>query len=201
MSGPEFAAFAPHVRLWRDVYQPPPGDDDPELRRVGEEIAELRHRSWLVMNNEDRHRPEIRTVVDRMRALFRRHAALFEGRMALATALLWATYFFALGSIALLTSWMATLFQELGGSGVTVTTLCPGVTATGMVKGTELGNMPSMMIMDAKTVAEEGYRACMAGKPVHVAGLANELAVQWIKYQPSWLVRAVGGLLNQNRDK
>jgi DNA-binding transcriptional LysR family regulator len=56
------------------------GDTDPELRRVGEEIAELRHRSWLVMNNEDRHRPEIRTVVDRMRALFRRHAALFEGR-------------------------------------------------------------------------------------------------------------------------
>ena len=44
-----------------------------------------------------------------------RLAALFEGRMALATALLWATYFFALGSIALLTSWMATLFQELGG--------------------------------------------------------------------------------------
>ena len=28
---PEFAAFAPHVRLWRDAFQPPPGDDDPEL--------------------------------------------------------------------------------------------------------------------------------------------------------------------------
>ena len=50
------------------------------LRR---EIAELRHKSWLVMNNEDRHRPEIRAVVDRMTALFRRHAALFEGRGAL----------------------------------------------------------------------------------------------------------------------
>ena len=41
--------------------------------------------------------------------------ALFRGRLLLATALLWSTYFFALGSIALLTSWMATLFQEIGG--------------------------------------------------------------------------------------
>ncbi|WP_051229023.1 LysR family transcriptional regulator [Pleomorphomonas oryzae] len=59
------------------------GDVDPDLRRVGEEIAELRHRSWLVMNNEDRHRPEIRAVVDRMTVLFRRHVALFEGRCGL----------------------------------------------------------------------------------------------------------------------
>jgi len=91
------------------------------------------------------------------------------------------------------------LFQELSGSGVTVTTLCPGVTATGMVQGTDLGSVPSVMIMDPKSVAQEGYRACMAGKPVHVAGVANELAVQWIKYQPSWLVRAVGSVLNQGR--
>jgi hypothetical protein len=52
--------------------------------------------------------------------------------------------------------------------------------------------MPSMMIMDAKSVAREGYRVSMAGKPVHAAGIANELAVRWIKYQLSWLVRAVG---------
>ena len=49
--------------------------------------------------------------------------------------------------------------------------------------------MPSMVIMDAKSIAREGYRAGMAGKPVQVAGIANELAVRWIKYQPSWLVR------------
>ena len=92
------------------------------------------------------------------------------------------------------------LSQELSGSKVTVTTLCPGVTDTGMVHGTSLGGMPSMMIMDAKAVAREGYRACMAGKPVHVAGIANELAVQWIKYQPSWLVRAVTGVMGRGRE-
>jgi short-subunit dehydrogenase len=92
------------------------------------------------------------------------------------------------------------LSQELGSSKITVTTLCPGVTETGMVHGTNLGSMPRIMIMDAQTVAREGYHACMAGRPVHVAGIANELAVQWIKYQPSWLVRAVGGFLAKGRD-
>jgi short-subunit dehydrogenase len=92
------------------------------------------------------------------------------------------------------------LFQELSGTKITVTTLCPGVTDTGMVHGTSLGGLPGMMIMDAKTVAQEGYRACMAGKPVHVAGIANELAVQWIKYQPRWLMRAFGSVLGKGRD-
>jgi len=92
------------------------------------------------------------------------------------------------------------LSQELKGTKVTVTTLCPGVTDTGMVHGTSLGSLPGIMIMDAKTVAQEGYRACMAGKPVHVAGIANELAVQWIKYQPSWLRRAVGNVLGKGRN-
>ena len=91
------------------------------------------------------------------------------------------------------------LFQELSGTKITVTTLCPGVTDTGMVHGTSLGGLPGM-IMDAKTVAQEGYRACMAGKPVHVAGIANELAVQWIKYQPRWLMRAFGGVFGKSSD-
>ena len=92
------------------------------------------------------------------------------------------------------------LSQELSGTKVTVTTLCPGVTDTGMVHGTSLGSLPGMMIMDAKTVAQEGYRACMAGKPVHVAGIVNELAVQWIRYQPSWLRRAFSNVLGKGRD-
>lgn len=91
------------------------------------------------------------------------------------------------------------LAQELSGSKVTVTTLCPGITETSMVQGTSLSGVPSIMIQDAKTVAREGLRACLSGKPVHVSGLANELAVQWIKYQPSWLMRAVGSALQNTR--
>lgn len=91
------------------------------------------------------------------------------------------------------------LAQELSGAKVSITTLCPGVTETGMVEGTDLSKMPSFMIMDAKSVAREGYRACMSGKPLQVAGIANEIATQWVKYQPDWLMRAVGGFLARNR--
>ena len=100
-------------------------------------------------------------------------------------------------SKAYVLSFSDALSQELSGTKVTVTILCPGVTDTGMVHGTSLGSLPGMMIMDAKTVALEGYRACMAGKPVHVAGIVNELAVEWIKYQPNWLRRAVGSVLGK----
>lgn len=56
------------------------GDLEPRLERVGVEIAELRHRQWIVMNVDDRHRREIRTVADRLRDLMRGHRDLFEGR-------------------------------------------------------------------------------------------------------------------------
>ena len=56
------------------------GDLDPELQRLGTELPELRHRQWIVMNNEDRHRPEIRTVADRMTKLLKSYADLFAGK-------------------------------------------------------------------------------------------------------------------------
>ncbi|AXV14478.1 LysR family transcriptional regulator [Neorhizobium sp. SOG26] len=56
------------------------GDQDMRLERVGGEIESLRHRQWIVMNNDDRHRREIRTVVDRMVRFVRDRAELFAGR-------------------------------------------------------------------------------------------------------------------------
>ncbi|MGK6314059.1 LysR family transcriptional regulator [Neorhizobium sp. DT-125] len=56
------------------------GDQDMRLERVGEEIQNLRHSQWIVMNNDDRHRREIRTVVDRMVKFIKGHAELFAGR-------------------------------------------------------------------------------------------------------------------------
>ncbi|WP_086997583.1 LysR family transcriptional regulator [Rhizobium sullae] len=58
------------------------GDLDPELQRLGGELTELRHRQWIVLNNEDRHRPEIRTVADRMTKLLKSYADLFAGKRA-----------------------------------------------------------------------------------------------------------------------
>jgi DNA-binding transcriptional LysR family regulator len=58
------------------------GDLDAELQRHGGELTELRHGQWIVMNNEDRHRPEIRTVADRMTKLLKSYADLFAGKRA-----------------------------------------------------------------------------------------------------------------------
>ena len=55
------------------------GDRDPHLERAGAEIADLREAQWLVMHNEDRHRADVRTVIDRMVDLVTAHRALFAG--------------------------------------------------------------------------------------------------------------------------
>ena len=56
------------------------GDQDMRLERVGGEIENLRHAQWIVMNNDDRHRRDIRAVVDRMVKFVRAHGPLFAGR-------------------------------------------------------------------------------------------------------------------------
>lgn len=58
------------------------GDLDPGLDRCGGEFPELRHRQWIVMNAGDRHRPEIRTVADRMTKLLKSYTDLFAGKRA-----------------------------------------------------------------------------------------------------------------------
>ena len=61
-------------------------DSDPRLVRVHRHpIAELYQEQWLVSHHEDRHRPEVRRVVERITALMRDNAPLFRGEMKQAT--------------------------------------------------------------------------------------------------------------------
>jgi DNA-binding transcriptional LysR family regulator len=57
------------------------GDRDPQLERVGECIRELQHGQWLLVNNADRHRREIRTVTERMARLLKGYAPLMTGKL------------------------------------------------------------------------------------------------------------------------
>jgi DNA-binding transcriptional LysR family regulator len=59
------------------------GDRDPLLERAGPEIEELHEHQWIVMHNDDRHRPEVRTVIDRIARLVSSHAPLFAGKRPL----------------------------------------------------------------------------------------------------------------------
>ena len=55
------------------------GDADPSLVREGEIIGELNHDLWIVANADDRHRVEVRTVIDRLADILRRNEKCFTG--------------------------------------------------------------------------------------------------------------------------
>jgi uncharacterized protein len=89
--------------------------------------------------------------------------------------------------------------NELHGTGVSVTCLCPGPTATEFQKranitGSRLFKYGSM---DARTVAEDGYRALMAGKPVVISGFRNWLVAQSVRFAPRRMVTAVSRKLQE----
>jgi uncharacterized protein len=85
------------------------------------------------------------------------------------------------------------LANELDGSGVTVTCLCPGATATEFHKRANATGMNLLKFgsMDARTVAEDGYRAFVAGKPVVISGVKNWLLAQSVRFSPRRLVTAI----------
>jgi len=108
-------------------------------------------------------------------------------------------------SKAFVLSFSEALSQELRGTGVTVTAVCPGYTKTDMINdavdSTKLETMntmlPNAFQMDALTVAREGYKKCMQGRAVHINGLHNRIATEWVRLQPKWLVRNAGGLMSR----
>jgi short-subunit dehydrogenase len=90
------------------------------------------------------------------------------------------------------------LAEELRGSGVTVTALCPGITATQMLTRASqasdaLSRLPAFLVGDATQVAAEGYRACMRGDVIHVPGVFNRVGTLAARATPKWLLRNLSG--------
>jgi DNA-binding transcriptional LysR family regulator len=56
------------------------GDTEPGIERASDEIPELRHKQWVVTNNDDRARREIRTLADRLTKLLKAHQDLYAGK-------------------------------------------------------------------------------------------------------------------------
>jgi len=95
------------------------------------------------------------------------------------------------------------LAEELRGSGVSITALCPGITATPMLDNASAGNdrlaqLPGFLIGEVNEVAEAGYRACLAGEVIVVPGLVNRAATLAAGATPKWLLRRIAGVLGRN---
>ena len=88
-------------------------------------------------------------------------------------------------------SFSEAIAEELAGTGITVTALCPGAVKTERQKRAQMEDVRllSRGVMDARTVAESGYRAMMAGRRVIVPGPANSLQVFATRFLP----REAGG--------
>ena len=97
------------------------------------------------------------------------------------------------------------LAEELKGSGVTVSAVCPGVTDTDMATEIKAGSasaakLPKELISDPKDVAERAYKALMSGQVVLVPGLPNQITAAWAQVTPRWLTRYVAGLAARSTD-
>lgn len=94
------------------------------------------------------------------------------------------------------------LAEELRGTGVTVTALCPGITATNMFTqavdaNDKISHLPGFLVGDVKDVAELAFSACMNGDAICVPGAVNQAAMIALRGTPKWLVRRIGGLLGR----
>lgn len=78
-------------------------------------------------------------------------------------------------SKAFVESFSLALSNELKGSGITVTCVCPGPTQTGFAKraGAQRTMLFAGPLMSAADVARIGYNACMRGKPLVITGAQN----------------------------
>ena len=89
--------------------------------------------------------------------------------------------------------------NELQDSGVTVTCLCPGPTETEFQARAKISGirLTKFGTMDARTVAEDGYRALMRGEPVAISGFKNWLVAQSVRFAPRRMVAAIARKLQE----
>jgi len=106
-------------------------------------------------------------------------------------------------SKAYLLSFSQALSEELEGSGVTVTCLCPGPVATNFQKraylqGTAMTNSP--LTVDVQTVARMGYEGMKRGKRLVIPGWKNRLGVELLRISPRSTVTKVVRKLQEKKN-
>ena len=112
---------------------------------------------------------------------------------------LMAVYYATKGYVLLFSEAIA---DDLRGTGVTVTALCPGPTATGFpqVAGMSHSRLFNLLKpMRSADVARYGIRAMNRGQRVAIPGMANKLLTQSIRVSPRRLVTTIVRKLQESR--
>jgi short-subunit dehydrogenase len=91
-------------------------------------------------------------------------------------------------------SFSEAIADEVRGTGVSVTALCPGPTKTrfaavAQIEGTRL--LRAAAPMDSARVAQVGYRAMLRGRRVVIPGLQNKLLAQSVRVTPRRMVTTI----------
>ena len=99
-------------------------------------------------------------------------------------------------------SFSEAIANELQGSGVTVTAVCPGPTESGFqaaagLEGSRLGAGRSFQT--SRQVAEEAYDALIAGAPLVVTGLSNKLQVLAPRFLPRRMLASMVRAIQEKR--
>jgi short-subunit dehydrogenase len=94
---------------------------------------------------------------------------------------------------AFVLSFSEALSEELKGTGVTVTALCPGPTRTKFQERAGISNpmIKGIMAMNAAPVARIGYEGLMHGKRVVIPGVINRIGVFFAKTTPNTVLMKV----------
>ncbi|MGB8580589.1 MAG: SDR family oxidoreductase [Candidatus Sulfotelmatobacter sp.] len=91
-------------------------------------------------------------------------------------------------------SFSEALANEVAGTGVVVSCLCPGATDTNFQKRAGMENsrlFKKIGAMNAEKVARDGYRGLMAGKTLVISGTRNWLVAESVRFAPRKLVTAI----------
>lgn len=95
---------------------------------------------------------------------------------------------------AFVLSFTEALAEELRGTGVTATVLCPGPTATEFGQAAQLGDaqVSHLGTMSAAAVAHQGHAGAERGRPLVVTGWTNRLGTLLVRIMPRrWVPRVV----------
>ena len=99
-------------------------------------------------------------------------------------------------------SFSQALAEELRDSGVTVTVLCPGPTATEFASSANVGKsglFAAFGIADAADVAEFGVSAMMHGRRVAIPGIKNKIVAQASRFTPRAVSTRITRMAQESR--